>query len=155
MNQWHLGVLLAASIACPTTHPPNSRQPVFREVTTGAGTIRLGEIWHPEMVAGAKSSDTVVALPPGSFAGASAVLVHRTPRGVVAMVMFNYPQSADFSVLRAEYAEQIGPPVQHEKPDDPEAAERVVWQDSETRFELTRDPKRSVSTIYSRLSDLP
>ncbi len=33
--------------------------------------------------------------------------------------------------------------------------ERVVWQHDETRFDLTRDPKRSVSTVYSRLGDLP
>lgn len=71
------------------------------------------------------------------------------------MVVFNYPQSADFSALVAEYSERLGPPVQHEKPSDAEAAERVVWQGTETRFELTRDPKRSVSTIYSRRSDLP
>lgn len=70
-------------------------------------------------------------------------------------VVFNYPQSADFSALVAEYSKRLGPPVLHEKPSDAEAAERVVWRDRETRFELTRDPKRSVSTIYSRLSDLP
>ena len=39
---------------------------------------------------------------------------------------FNYPQSADFSAVVAEYSERLGPPFQHEKPSDPEAAERVV-----------------------------
>jgi len=57
--------------------------------------------------------------------------------------------------ILAEYAGRLGPPVLHEKPSDAEGAERVVWQDSRTRFELTRDPKGSVSTVYSRLSDLP
>jgi hypothetical protein len=92
-------------------------------------TIRLSELWNAAGVSGVRSSDTVV--------------------------VFNYPQTASFSALVAEYSERLGPPVQHEKPSDSEAAERVVWQDSQTRFELTRDPKRSVSTIYSRLSDLP
>lgn len=36
------------------------------------------------------------------------------------------PQSADFSAVVAEYSERLGPPFQHEKPSDPEAAERVV-----------------------------
>jgi hypothetical protein len=94
-----------------------------------ASTVRLRELWSAAGVPGERSSDTVVVV--------------------------NYPQSADFSALLAEYSERLGPPVQHERPSDAEAAERVVWQDSQTRFELTRDPKRSVSTIYSRLTDLP
>ena len=71
------------------------------------------------------------------------------------VVVFNYPQSADFSALVAEHSKRLGPPVRHDQASDAEAAERVVWQDTKTRFELIRDPKRSVSTIYSRLSDLP
>ncbi|HEY5940528.1 MAG TPA: hypothetical protein VIT87_06880, partial [Gemmatimonadales bacterium] len=70
-----------------------------------ASTVRLGELWNAEVVPGA--------------------LVHRTPQGVVT-IMFNYPQSADFSAVVAAYSERLGPPFQHEKPSDPEAAERVV-----------------------------
>jgi hypothetical protein len=155
MNQQLLGLLITGSIACVTPEAPNPKQPVFRQVTTRVSTIRLGERWNSEAVPGARSSDTVVSLPAGSFPGAQSVRVHRTPQGVVTMVMCDYQQSADFSAMQAGYSERLGPPVEHEKPSNAEAAERVVWQDKETRFELTRDPKRSVSTVYSRLSDLP
>jgi hypothetical protein len=117
---------------------PPGQFPVFRGPLPGmnqrlfglllAGSIACATTEAPN-ANGARSSDTVI--------------------------VFNYPQSADFSALVAEYSERLGPPVQHEKRSDVEAAERVVWQDAETRFELTRDPKRSVSTIYSRRSVLP
>ena len=45
----------------------------------------------------------------------------------------------------------LGSPAKYYRPRGPGAAERIVWQDSVTTFELVRDPTRSASTIYTRL----
>jgi len=107
-----------------------------------------------EEVPGADPGDTVVALAPGTFERAQSVRVHRTPAGVVSSIMFDYPQTADFQAMQSEYRRLFGPPREHQKPANDEELERLVWQDSLTRFELVRDPKRSAATVYTRLSDL-
>ncbi len=151
-----LVLLVPSSGACrQDRNEPASPRAIFREIATEGSTIRLGERWSADEVPGATPADTVVGLPAGTFGGAQAIRVHRTRAGIVTALMFDYPQTADFQRMRAEYTERLGPPVRHERPENAEAAERVVWQDGQTRFELTRDPKRSASTIYSRLSDIP
>jgi hypothetical protein len=149
-------LLLLVSGACGAgSDQPAGPRPIFRHFNTEVSTIQLGQSWTAEEVPGAEPGDTVVALPAGTFERAQSVRVHRTPAGVVSSIMFDYPETADFQAMRSEYSRLLGQPRQHVKPADAEAAERLVWQDSLTRFELVRDPKRSASTVYTRLSDLP
>lgn len=148
-------LLLAISVGCaPASDQPGSARPIFRHFNTEVSTLQLGQSWTAEEVPGAERDDTVVALPVGTFERAQAVRVHRTPGGVVSSIIFDYPQTADFSAMQSEYSSLLGPPREHDKPARDDAPERLVWQDSLTRFELVRDPKRSASTIYTRLSDL-
>jgi len=147
-------VLLATlSVGCGPEQTPEPR-PIFRNFNTEVSTIHLGQRWTAEEVPGAELEDTVVALPPGTFERAQSVRVHRTPAGVVSSIMFDYPQTTNFQAMQAEYSRLLGPPKEHQKPPRDDAPERLVWHDSLTRFELVRDPKRSASTIYTRLTDL-
>jgi hypothetical protein len=147
-------LLLGALIGCaPSSDQPATTRPIFRHFNTEVSSIRLGEHWTAEEVAGAEASDTVVALPSGTFEKAQAVRVHRSPAGVVSSIMFDYPQDADFHAMQEEYTRVLGSPAEHERPRNAEARERLVWRDSLTLFELVRDPRRSVSTIYTRLID--
>ncbi len=144
----------AGTAACgPAAEQDDAARPIFRHFNTEMSSIRLGQAWTAEEVAGADPGDTVVTLPSGSFETFQAVRVHRTASGVVSSIMFDYPQSADFGALQVEYRQLLGTPKEHELPGTAEARERIVWQDSLTSFELVRDPRRSVSTIYSRLID--
>ena len=150
-----LVLLLLASGACsPASDRSATPRPIFRHFNTEVSNIQLGESWTAEEVPGADPGDTVVALAPGTFERAQSVRVHRTPAGVVSSIMFDYPQTADFQAMQSEYSQLFGPPRQHQKPTNDEELERLVWQDSLTRFELVRDPKRSAATVYTRLSDL-
>jgi hypothetical protein len=154
MKRASLYLLLAALAACaPASDQPVATRPILRHFNTEVSSIRLGEPWTAEEVPGAEPGDTVVALPSGTFERAQAVRVHRTPAGVVSSIMFDYPQLADFQAMQQEYTRLYGPPSTHEQPAKPEARERLIWQDSLTLFELVRDPRRSVSTIYARLID--
>ena len=149
-----LYLLVAVLAACaPGSDRPGTARPILRHFNTEVSSIRLGEHWTAEEVPGVEPGDTVVALPPGTFERAQAVRVHRTPTGVVSSIMFDYPQQADFQAMQQEYTRLYGPPRKHERSDKPEARERLVWQDSLTLFEVVRDPRRSVSTIYARLTD--
>ena len=146
--------LLAGLVACaPASDRPGTTRPIFRHFNTEVSSIRLGEHWTAEEVPGADAGDTVVALPSGTFERAQAVRVHRTPAGVVSSIMFDYPQGADFQAMQQEYTRLFGPPATHDRSPKAEERERVVWQDSVTLFELVRDPSRSASTIYTRLTD--
>ncbi len=148
-----LFIVLSALPGCrPDTDQPNATRPIFRHFNTELSTIQLGRPWTAEEVAGAEPGDTVVALPPETFERAQAVRVHRTPAGVVSSIMFDYPQGTDFQAMQTEYRQLLGPP-EHEERQDGGGSERLVWEDSLTRFELIRDHKRSASTIYTRLSD--
>jgi hypothetical protein len=147
--------LLLTVVACgPASDQPGATRPIFRHFNTEVSSLRLGEPWTAEEVPGAEVTDTVVALPSGTFERAQAVRVHRSPAGVVSSIMFDYPQEADFHAMQEEYTKLFGPPVEHEQSRNPEARERLVWADSLTRFELVRDPSRSASSIYTRLTDL-
>jgi hypothetical protein len=154
MKTRNLCLLLVWIAACtPASDRPATTRPIFRHYNTELSSIRLGERWTAEEVPGVETGDTVVALPTGTFEKAQAVRVHRTPTGVVSSIMFDYPQQADYQQMQQEYTKLFGSPAEHERSDNPEARERVVWQDSLTLFELVRDPRRSVSTIYARLID--
>ena len=153
MKRGNLYPLLAALAACPASDQPAAAHPIFRHFNTEVSSIKLGEHWTAEEVPGAETDDTVVALPSGTFERAQAVRVHRSPTGIVTSMMFDYPQEADFQAMQQEYTRLFGPPIVHERPDKAEAPERLVWRDSLTLFELVRDPRRSVSTIYTRLTD--
>ena len=154
MRTAKLCLLLTAVGACaPASDKPGTTRPIFRHFNTELSSIRLGEPWTAEEVSGAEVNDTVVALPSGTFERAQAVRVHRSPTGVVSSIMFDYPQEADFHTMQEEYTKLFGQPAQHERSRNAEARERLVWQDSLTVFELVRDPSRSVSTIYTRLTD--
>jgi hypothetical protein len=147
-------LLLTALIACaPDVDQPGTKRPIFRHFNTEVSSIRLGDHWTAEEVPGAEASETVVALPSGTFEKAQAVRVHRSPTGVVSSIMFDYPQQADFHAMQQEYTRLFGPPAEHQRPGNVEGPERLVWMDSLTLFELVRDPRRSVSTIYTRLTD--
>jgi hypothetical protein len=145
-------VLVALAACAPGSDQPATR-PIFRHFNTEVSSIKLGEHWTAEEVPGADRGDTVVALPSGTFERAQAVRVHRSPTGVVSSIMFDYPQDADFNAMQQEYTRLFGAPTKHERSEKPEARERLVWRDSLTLFELVRDPRRSVSSIYTRLID--
>ncbi len=145
--------LLALFAGCRPADQPGAARPIFRHFNTEMSAIQLGQKWTAEEVPGAEPGDTVVGLPAGTFESAQAVRVHRTPAGVVSSIMFDYPPSADFQAMQADYTQRLGPPIEHERPSNADAPERLVWQDSLTRLELIRDPARSASTVYSRLSD--
>jgi hypothetical protein len=81
------------------------------------------------------------------------VAVYRAAGGTVLRIWRDYPQSVDFERLTGDFRRRYGLPVLHDRPTDPEAAERVVWEDPRTRLELVRDPRRSVATVNSLLVD--
>ena len=153
MKTGNFYLLLVALAACAPASDQPAVRPIFRHFNTEVSSIRLGEHWTAEEVPGADTGDTVVALPSGTFERAQAVRVHRSPTGVVSSIMFDYPQDADFNAMQQEYTRLFGAPTEHERAEKPEARERLVWQDSLTLFELVRDPRRSVSSIYTRLID--
>jgi hypothetical protein len=150
-----LSLLLGILMACGRgPDAPEAPRPIFRQFNTEMTSITLGQSWTAEEVAGAEVDDTVVALPAGTFERAQAVRVHRTTEGVVSSIVFDYPQTTDFQAMQTEYTRLFGPPRMHERSGQADAPERLVWQDSLTLFELVRDPKRSASTVHTRLSDL-
>ena len=55
--------------------------------------------------------------------------------------------------MAGEYRGRFGDPARHDRPADPELPEIFAWEDNRTRFELVRDPRRSVSTVCAVLSD--
>jgi hypothetical protein len=57
------------------------------------------------------------------FTGAQAIRVHRTAAGVVTAVKFDYPQTADFKRVLAEYTRRLRPPGRHDRARDAESAE--------------------------------
>jgi hypothetical protein len=138
-------------LACGPEPKPGS--PLFRHVTTARGEIRLGEVWDATWVPGIDPGALVIALPSGTFGGAQAIRVTRGPDRVVRELTFDYDQGTDFAAQLAEYEVSLGPPTVHRAPADPESAEVVTWTDAVTSFELIRDPRRSASTVYSRLMD--
>ena len=153
MKTGNFHLLLVVLAACAPASDQPATRPIFRHFNTEVSSIRLGEHWTAEEVPGADRGDTVVALPSGTFERAQAVRVHRSPTGVVSSIMFDYPQDADFNAMQQEYTRLFGAPTEHERSAKPEVRERLVWQDSLTLFELVRDPRRSVSSIYTRLID--
>src|SRR5688572_762146 len=97
MKTANVYLLLGSLAACaPASDQPHAARPIFRHFNTEVSSIRLGEPWTAEEVPGAETSDTVVALPSGTFERAQAVRVHRSPTAVVTSIMFDYPQDADF-----------------------------------------------------------
>jgi hypothetical protein len=154
MKTANLYLLLGILAACaPASDQRDTAAPIFRHFNTEVSSIRLGEPWTAEEVAGVETGDTVVALQSGTFERAQAVRVHRSTTGVVTSIMFDYPQDADFQAMRQEYTRLFGPPAEHERSDNAQARERLVWRDSLSLFELVRDPGRSASTIYTKLTD--
>jgi hypothetical protein len=128
-------------------------RPVFRHLDTARGEIRLGSALDRAWLAPGEPAAAIVSLPRGLVAGAQSASVRRDAAGRVREIMLNYEQSTDFQAEIARYRRELGPPAVHHCPADPEAAERVAWRDARTTFELVRDPRRSVSTVYGRLSD--
>ena len=139
-----------ASSPGPTPAPAADARPlVAREVRTAAALIRLGEPLPPA-VARQSTADTVVAIPAAGIARAQAVRAHLTPTGLVRMLWVDYAQSANYAAMVAEYASTLGRPRREAY----RTGERVWWEDGATRFELVRDPERSVSTVFGVLTDL-
>jgi hypothetical protein len=126
---------------------------VLRHIATARGDIRLGVGLDSTWLSGVEPGATVVALPPGTVPGAQSVWVTRGPHGIVREITLNQEQATSFASLVARHRRILGSPVSHHRPADPEDAERIVWRDDATSFELIRDPCRSVSTIYGRLID--
>ncbi len=130
-------------------------EPLPREQATAYGAVRLGEAWHPSSVCDVAPGDTILSLPEGAIAGGGRIAVYRSATGIVRRIWRDYPQSVDFGGLVGDLRRRYGLPRVHERPADPEAAERVVWEDSRTRLELVRDPRRSVATVHSQLANGP
>jgi hypothetical protein len=126
---------------------------VFRHLGTTRGEIRLGSALGHAWLSRSESAPAIVSLPRGVVTGAQSVSVWRDADGRVREIMLNYEQSTDFQAQVARYRRELGPPARHDRPAGPEGAERVAWRDARTTFELVRDPRRSVSTVYGRLSD--
>jgi hypothetical protein len=131
------------------------RETLPRERATAFGPARLGEVWHSPHLTGAGPGDTIVSLPEGAVAGRGRVTVYRSAAGAVLRIRQDYPQSVDFARLVGDLRRRYGVPIVHDHPADPEAAERVVWEDPRTRLELVRDPRRSVATVHSLLVNRP
>src|SRR5215203_812061 len=146
-------ITLFALASCRSRDKAGEHRPIFRHYNNELSTIRLGEPWTAEEVPGSEPGDTVVGLPSSPADKTQAIRVHRTTAGVVSSIMFDYPQAADFDAMQKEYTDLFGPPVRHDRPSRADGAERIVWQDSLTTFELVRDRARSASTIYTRLLD--
>jgi len=137
-------------LACGPAKPVRSR-PLFRHVITDAGEIWLGKALP---LPAATDADPAWVIMSSEGDGTQRVGVTRAADGVVREIITNYPQRADFATLVTGYSAAFGPPAaHHRRPLGPESAEVVTWADTATKFELTRDPRRSVSTIFSRLSD--
>ena len=147
-----LGATLVAWLACTPGEHLEAR-PVFRHLGTTRGDIRLGAPLDSVWLRGSREASDVVSLPSGSVPGAQSVSVTRGGDARVREIMLNYEQATDFAAQVAGYRRSLGPPASHLRPADPEGAERIVWRDSHTSFELVRDPRRSASTIYGRLAD--
>jgi hypothetical protein len=127
--------------------------PLPREMDTTFGTVRLGATWNPANLPAVSASDTVVTLPAGALEGGGRVAVYRSAEGTARRIWRDYPQSVDFVRLSGDLRRRYGLPTMHDRPSNPEGAERVVWEDPRTRLELVRDPRRSVATVYSLLVD--
>jgi hypothetical protein len=139
--------LLAAG--CSPSSPAQSESGViFRYIQIGGGVIQLGHPL-PSAVPTPAAGDTVVALPAQQIGGAEAIRVHLTPEGLVRGLWFEYAAGADYEAMTAEYTDMLGKP----RLEAFGVGQRAIWEDAQTRFELTRDPERSASTVYSVLSD--
>lgn len=145
-------LLLLAACAGVPGGPAAARRPIFRYVETSAGRIELDQPWQTAPILDAPHLDAIIALPPRAFGGAQAIRIHRAAAGVVRRVDFDYAQDADFDAMVADYTRSLGPPVRYTEAASPQGADRAVWEDARTRFELIRDFARNVSTVYSVLS---
>jgi hypothetical protein len=149
-------LLLAAAALVLACDPgaPGRRPPVFRHISADRGHLRLGAPLDSVWLSGSRSGSDAIALPPGAVAGAQAVRVSRPADGVVREIVLDYEQPTSFRSQMARYRRRLGSPTSHHRPVGQEDAERVIWRDEATAFTLVRDPRRSASTIYGRLTDL-
>jgi hypothetical protein len=127
---------------------------VLRHITTDRGHLRLGAPLDSVWLSGSQAGSDAISLLPGAVAGAQAVRVIRGADGVVREIVLDYEQVTDLRAHVAQYRRRLGPPTSHHRPVGQEDAERVVWRDEATSFTLIRDPRRSASTMYGRLTDL-
>lgn len=154
-----VAAVLAAAPGCSSSARPavpagDAAPSVFRWVRVHGGTITLGEPL-PAAVAVARPGDSVVALPPGSFAGAEAIRVHLAADGRVRFVWFDYPQGTDFDAMVAGRVRSLGAPAERRRsgPAGGPPTDELFWRDAATELRLVRDPRRNAATVFAVLSD--
>ena len=144
----------AAPPAATTT--TTTAEPIFRYVELGPGRVVLGERVPAAMLAalGASAGDTVVPLPPGTFAGAERITLYLTAAGVLRAAIFDYPHGTDFEAMVRDYATSLGAPSRSEERRAAEEPVQVAtWTDARTALVIRRDPNRSAWTVRAELRD--
>lgn len=97
--------------------------------------------------------DSTFALRPGIFGGAESIRVHVQPDGRVYALSFSYDGAQPYENMVAEYTESLGAPNASGGVETDSAW--TGWQDTRTRFEITRTVRAGRNQFRSRLSDYP
>jgi len=127
-------------VGCRPDWKPSQPGEIFRYTTVGRteplDSIVLGRPWPTAAKYGAKSGDSIVALPFGTFGGADAIAVHLTD-GVVTRLEYAYHSSRNARALSADYRSTLGTPVA-EMADTADGVVRTTtcWRNDSTAFAI-------------------
>lgn len=134
-------VALLLSAGCATqrdTPPPESMsEPIFRYVDIGAlGRFELGEPFGDHARLAVEEESNTYRLREGAFGGAESIVVMTDGNGIVRRINFEYGPNYDWSEMLSNHTKSLGPPTQADE-------SRVVWNDGQTEFSLTREADAS------------
>ncbi len=155
-------IALLSLVACaPAQSPPRAEAAspaLFREINIQPfGTVRLSANFAQRHTNAAALGPGLYVLnaPKGSFGDTDSILVHVDRDNRVTALDFVYQAGKDFAAALAEYETSLGTPASRLVTDSGGGqVDRARWEDSQTRFELTRfsAPGRA-GRVISRMVD--
>lgn len=135
--------LLAVTACAPSPTPGSSAAtPIFREIDIRPyGVIALGKPFTQRVGIGKEVRPRLFVLdvPGAQFADTDSILVELDGSDRVIALHFVYQAGKDYGASVNGYEESLGAPTARTSADSVGGkVDRVVWEDADTRFELSR-----------------
>lgn len=145
-------LMCAVRLPAPSVAAAQDSAPLFRHITLAPhGTITLGTMLdRPDITV--QLSDSSWTLKAGVFGGAEAIVVYVLPDRRVYALEFLYAPETSYERLVSIYRKRLGAPSgAGGRGDGPDL---TTWQDSTTRFAVSRRRLGPVDRVVSRMTDL-